>query len=61
MMPFKVTQLKFFEEKKHSIRYVSEKDKDVVSSVYVMKAELDKPWRSNRAWPQMIKLTLEWE
>ncbi len=50
------TQLKFFEEKKHSIRYVSVKDKDVVSSVYVMKAEL-----GSKPWPTSIKLTLEWE
>ena len=57
----RTTQLKFLEEKKNSVRYASENAKDVVSSVYIMKAELDKPWRSNRAWPEKIKLTLEWE
>ncbi len=52
----RTTQLKFFEEKKNSVRYVSMKDKDVISSIYVMKAELGK-----KPWPELIKLTLEWE
>jgi len=50
------TNLIFQEEKKHSIRYVTELTKDAVSSVYVMKTVLGK-----KPWPQAIKLTLEWE
>lgn len=51
----KSTTLEFNSEKKHSVRYDDPAEGEVVSSVYVNKAALPKPY------PKAIKLTIEWE
>ena len=46
--------MKINSEKKHSVRYDAIGDEGGITSVYVMKTQLTKPY------PEMINVSLEW-
>lgn len=54
-----VTKLKLFQEKKNSVRFNAEEDDPGITSAYVMKSHLSRPWPTNLV--SLILTPEQWE